>query len=210
MSFWTHIQGTLLVSPMGRTQHEATYILNTVLDHLPIVSGSEGDMDVYISKCRHMNSSSSRDEFGQQTNNLRNRYGQRSQRDGWLDMTSHYLLTVHGDLRDRMFQETFREFMKWICRLSKRVMVLKVLVSIDGYDEKSYIPKHYVLDGTDVFAEMEELPSWCTGNTTGEPAWCEYLMWDRAKDSEMPILLKYKYFKDEENDREAERRINYY
>ena len=34
-------------------------------------------------------------------------------------------------------------------------------------------------------------------------------MWDRAKDSMFPMMLGYKYFSDEENDREVERRLKY-
>ena len=41
MSYWTHINGVIDVSPMGRTPAEQRYILETVLNHLPIVSGSE-------------------------------------------------------------------------------------------------------------------------------------------------------------------------
>ena len=45
MSWWTYINGTITVSPMGRTQAEKRYILETVLDHLPLVTGSERDHD---------------------------------------------------------------------------------------------------------------------------------------------------------------------
>ena len=48
MSWWTYVHGTIVVSPMGRTQAEKRYILDTVLEHLPVVSGSERDMNVYV------------------------------------------------------------------------------------------------------------------------------------------------------------------
>lgn len=48
MSYWTYINGTITVRPMGRTQPEKRYILETVLNHLPRVTGSEGDMNTYI------------------------------------------------------------------------------------------------------------------------------------------------------------------
>ena len=44
MSWWTYVHGTIVVSPMGRTQAEKRYILDTVLEHLPVVSGSERDI----------------------------------------------------------------------------------------------------------------------------------------------------------------------
>ena len=34
-------------------------------------------------------------------------------------------------------------------------------------------------------------------------------LWDRAKNSDYPMLLGYKYFIDEENDKEVERRMEY-
>lgn len=42
MSWWTYINGSIVVYPMGRTQPEKKYILDTVLAHLPLVTGSEG------------------------------------------------------------------------------------------------------------------------------------------------------------------------
>lgn len=49
---------------------------------------------------------------------------------------------------------------------------------------------------------MEEGPSWWNG----EPAWAEYLMWDRAPASEYPLKLVYKYINDPKVDAEVERR----
>ena len=80
-------------------------------------------------------------------------------------------------------------------------MVNDVLVSIEGYD------KHIILQNTDdVYSQMFEEPSW-VGD--GEPTWSEYLMYSKAKPSEFPMLLAYKYYSDNENDVEVERRINY-
>ncbi len=49
MSWWTYVNGTV-VHPMGRTQTEKRYILDTVLAHLPLVTGSEEDMNIYNSE----------------------------------------------------------------------------------------------------------------------------------------------------------------
>lgn len=43
----------------------------------------------------------------------------------------------------------------------------------------------------------------------GEVNWCEYMLYPRAKDSDYPMMLAYKYFNDEENDKEVERRMKY-
>lgn len=211
MSYWTYINGTVTVSPMGRTQAEKRYILDTVLEHLPVVTGSEKDMEVYVIQKRGHNSSSSCDEFGEVTNNLVDSHGYRSRDRGWLRTQDKYILVVNGAFRDRMFEQTFREFMKWICRLGKRIDIDDVLVEINGYGKSTLIRntniKRKKYSWHKVFSELFEDPTWC--NKTGEPNWCEYLMYDRAKNSDYPMLLAYKYFNDEENDREVERRLKY-
>lgn len=41
MSSWTYVQGLIELDVPGRTQAEKNYILQTVIDHLPKVTGSE-------------------------------------------------------------------------------------------------------------------------------------------------------------------------
>lgn len=213
MSFWTYAHGTVTVLPMGRTQEEKEYVLKTALNHLPIVSGSEGSMNVYIIQKNGYSSSQFHDEFGEVTNNLTNRYGHKSRRNGKLQTQNEYILVVDGALRDREFEQTYREFMKWLCRLAKRVGVEDVLVEIKGCDKSTLIRntniqrEKYSYRG--VFSEMFEDPSWCSDDEFGEPNWCEYLLWNNAKNSDYPMMLRYKYFADEENDKEVERRIKY-
>lgn len=188
MSFWTYINGNIIVSPLGRTQAEKRYILDTVLSHLPVVSGSEGDMDVYVIQKNGYNYSSSCDEFGEVTNNLVDRYGRKSRKRGWLKIQDEYILVVNAALRDREFEDTYREFMKWLCRLAKRVMVNEVLVSVKGYGISTIIQdKNY-----GGFYKMFEDPSWCSKTEMGELNWCEYLMWDYGFDGN-PVELDYKY-----------------
>ena len=158
MSWWTHILGVINVNPAGRTQHEMTYIVNTVLDHLPVVSGSERDMEVFVNFNPHHNSSSSRDEFGMRTNNLEDRYGNRSMSTGWLYTSDDYYLTIYGNFRDRRFKQTFHEFQKWLCRLAKRVCVNQINVTITADDHKPY---HLTMDSwNNPYSEMFENPSW--------------------------------------------------
>ena len=204
MSYWTHIDGKIIVSPMGRTQAEKRYILETVLNHLPLVTGSEGDMNVYIIQKNGTNCSSSCDEYGQTSDHLTDTYGYHD-RNGWLRVQEEYILVIDESLRDRRFDDTFREFMKWLCRLSKRVWVKDVLVRINDY-EKQYLINEFGFDSP--YSNMEEDPSW-SKESNGEPCWCEHLMWERAKNSDYPMLLGYKYFNDEENDAEVERRMKY-
>ena len=204
MSSWTYINGTITVEPLGRTQAEKRYILETVLNHLPRVTGSERDMNVYIIQKNGYNHSSSCDEYGDNTDNLIDIYDCHNAKRGWLRMQNQYILAVDASLRDRYFNETFREFMKWLCRLSKRVYVESVLVRINGFDKEYVINADY----DSPYCQMEEDPSWAKGSDN-EPCWAEHLMWDHAKNSSYPVLLEYKYFNNPENDAEVQRRFEY-
>ena len=211
MSFWTYLTGTVTVRPMGRTQTEKRYILDTVLEHLPLVTGSERDMNVYVIQKNGDSSSSSCDAFGEVTNNLVDSYGNKSRKRGWLRTQDEYILVVDGSFRARMFDQTFREFMKWLCRLGKRVDIEDVLVEVKGYGKSTIIRNTNIqkekYSWKKSFSQLFEDPTWC--NDTGEPNWCEFMMYDRAKNSDYPMLLAYKYFNDKENDEEVERRMEY-
>ena len=169
MSWWTYINGTITVRPMGRTQAEKRYVLDTVLEHLPLVTGSEKDMNIYVIQKNGYNSSRSCDEFGYSTNNLTDAYGDKNRNRGWLRTQDEYILVVNGSFRDRMFNQTLQEFNKWICRLAKRISVEDVLVELKGYEENILIR-----NDKDVYGKMFEYPSWSNEHSEN---WCEYLMW---------------------------------
>ena len=206
MSWWTYVNGTVKVRPMGRTQAEIRYILETVLDHLPFVSGSEGNMDVYIIQRNGHSSSSSHTEFGMWG-------GYRNWETLSTDIQNEYILVVDGSLRDRMFDQTYREFQRWLCRLAKRVDVEDVLVEIKGYNKSAIIRNPEIerkKSWNTMYGQMYEQPTWCYDDDEfGEPNWCEYLMWNNAKNSSLPMMLEYKYIANQENDEEVERRIKY-
>ena len=203
MSWWSYVHGTIVVSPTGRTQAEKKYVLDTVLDHLPQVTGSERDMNVYVIQKNGYNNSSSCDEFGDMTNNLTDSYGQKSRRRGWLRMQDEYILVVDGSLRDRQFEETFREFQKWLIRLAKRVSVQSVFVKIYDFDKSTLIQ-----DDHGHYMDLFEYPSGSHGNKTDEPAWYEYLLWKPITNGDYPSILAYKYFDDKENDEQVEAWLN--
>ena len=211
MSSWCYITGTITVSPIGRTQAEKRYILDTVLTHLPIVSCSEKDMDVYVIQKNGHNNSRSHDEFGERTNNLTDWYGNKTRSRGMLRTQDEYILVVDAALRDREFDETYREFIKWLVRLGKRVMIDNILVKIDGYDKvtviKDYCVQNEKYSYQNVFLNLFEGTSWASDD--GEVNWCEYMLYPRAKKSDYPMMLAYKYFNDKENDEEVERRMEY-
>lgn len=197
MSWWTYIKGVIEVNVPGRTQAECRYILDTVLDHLPRVTGSEGDMKVYIAQEAGYNCSSSLDEFWMRTNNLKDYHGDKSRDRGFLDLQSNYMLTLDADLRDRMFDVTKREFMKWLCRLSKRLIVNSVVVKIDG-DSGSM-----VISDNDPFFWMYEV------DNSNDIAWTDYLMWDADPQSMLPLKLAWKYGVNKNAVEEMERRMKW-
>lgn len=195
MSFWTYIDGTITVTPLGRTQPEKRYVLDTVLDHLPAVTGSEGNMNIHIIQKAGHDMSSSRNEFDEWV-------GYRDHHDPWMRIQSKYMLVLEANLRDRTFDQTKMELNKWLNRLAKRVGVEEILVRLSGYD------KEMIIRNAEPYSQMEEWPSWCKGSN-GEPAWAEYLLWDSARDIKYPVKLAYKYYDDPENDAEVERRMAY-
>lgn len=196
MSAWTYITGIITVDPMGRTQPEKRYILDTILEHLPRVTGSERDMHVHVLQKHGYNSSCSHNEFGE-----------------WIPWKENhtqteYFVIIEASLRDRYFEETLRELSKWLNRLAKRAGIKDILVKLSGWGMQSWQWKELVISNPKPYEQMAEWPSW-TDESGGEPMWCEYLMWERAKDIEYPMLLAYKYYNDPENDTEVERRMEY-
>lgn len=192
MSYWTYVNGVITVEPLGRTQHEKRYILETILDHLPKVTGSELDMNIAIlEKKSGATSGCSCDEFSRPLF--------RSWE--WSKTYECYMLIIDGSFRDRYFGETKRELNKFLNRLAKRVYVNDILVELHGFDYGGY-QKKLIISNAEPYKQMEEGPSWWNG----ESAWAEYLMWDRAPESEYPLKLAYKYYNIPEIDAEIERR----
>jgi hypothetical protein len=187
MSHWSYIIGALEVEPIGRTQPEKRYVLDTVLEHLPKVEGSEGPMQVYVSQVRGPNCSSTCDEFCHSLPRYQ-----------WFETQDRYLLTVHAALRDCTFDEAYRQFAKWLTRLTKRIMVNYVCVKVDDYEKAS------VIDCPDLWHLCEPLMFY--GKVPEEsPNWCSYLYWEPSRSkSGLPAMLEYKYVRDKENDERVE------
>lgn len=181
MSSWTHVKGMVEVEPLGCTQAEKRYILETVLNHLPCVSGSENDMKIYIIQKDGYNCSSSCDEFMQHSNKGNGTYGS-------FETQCTYFFLVEGNLRDRIFEETYKEFQKWLCRLAKRMPVIDVMVEVKGYNKAAMIRNK-----NNQYTNMLEAGSWYNKDSMN---WCEYLMWEQAENSYLPDILVEKYKKE--------------
>lgn len=149
MSMWTYVQGLIELGAPGRTQAEKDYILRTVIDHLPKVTGSEGNMDIHIVRAYGHNSWSNRDEF----DNLALDFKTQSQ----------YFLVLDGHLRDRHYAETFKEINKFLNRLAKRLNVHSVYVQLNDYS-RSYT----FTNKNDCYENMFD----------DENPWYDYLMWE--------------------------------
>ena len=180
MSYWSFVHGTVTVLPFGRTQAEKRYLLDTVLDHLPKVTGSEGDMNIYCIQKNGYSESCSYTEFGEQKpfETLSTK------------MQSEYILVVDGNLRDRKFAQTYREFVKWLVRLSKRLGVEEVLVEIKDHAKYSLIQNRNQGNNGEPFSEIFEMVSWVEKE---ESNWCEYLLWEESEESNYPLMLEERY-----------------
>lgn len=173
MSWWTYINGFIEVEPAGWTQPEKRYILETVLAHLPKVTGSEKDMFVHIVKKEGYSGSSNFNEFYEPV-----------RRDNFETQDCYYLV-LEGTLRDRMYEQTFRELNKFLNRLAKRVYVDDILIRLTGWDKET------IISNSSPYQDMYE---YSTSSSEGESAWWEYLLWDRdLSGGSYPEKLTYKY-----------------
>ena len=203
MSMWTHINGIITVEPTGRTQAESTYFLETVLSHLPNVTGSEKNMSVqYVIKPGHT-MWTSHDELGVYYGYKDYRGNDRSAG----EIQSEYYLILSADLRDRTYKRTFKEFMNWLCRLSKRVWVQDILIRIiDEYNEEHIIHENY-----GAFSEMHEpvVNRFLKDEKYQKDKRLNrfrYLMWDSDPYSGLPLSMVADEYEDPEVDEEIRRR----
>ena len=175
MSWWTFVNGVVTVHVPGRTQAEIEYILNTILDHLPRVTGSERNMEIHINKVNGCDSSCNCDEFHNYSNLGNGKHG-------GFETQSTYLLTIYGRLRDRMFETTLKEVSKWVHRLGTRLQIDDCYIKVKGY-EQSYV-------FTNENNRLKNLYDW-----ENETTWCDYLRWDYPRNENGCLLCgKPDYF----------------
>lgn len=153
MSAWTYVWGTVSVCPPGDGQRAKDFVIGEVIDHLPRVTGSEGDMHVEIVRRPGSNSSSNHDEFGMASDLGGNGWGYGKGR--WFGVQDTYDLLLSGHLRDRYWDDTLREFCRWMSRLAKRVCVEDMLVRLsDGYGRSR------TFDGAGAWADSMDRWTW--------------------------------------------------
>lgn len=149
MSSWTYVQGLIELDVPGRTQAEKNYILQTVIDHLPKVTGSERSMNIYTIQTAGHDSWQNFDEFYNRVEDFRTQ--------------SRYFLVLDGNLRDRYYKDTFKELNKFLNRLGKRLMVDSVYVRLYNYEHS-----HIFTNKNDCYGKMFE----------NDDPWYNYLMWE--------------------------------
>ena len=135
MSAWTYVHGMLEVDTFAQTSAEAIFKVQTVIDHLPQITGSEGPARFTVVPRLGHNTSSNCDEL-EHRSNLGVRHGFREYCS--FEAQTRVLLMLCGELRDRYFEQTLRETTKCLARLSTRADVLNCLVRVSSY-EKEYI-----------------------------------------------------------------------
>ena len=173
MSWWTYVNGLIMVEPAGCTQPEKRYVLETVLAHLPKVTGSEEVMKVKKKKKVGYSGSANFNEFFETAYR------------GDIKTQDYYYLVLEGQFRDRMYEQTFRELNKFLNRLAKRVYVDDILIRLTGWD------KEIVISNSDPYQDMYE---YSADSNKDEPAWWEYLLWDRdPAGGSYPEKLTHKY-----------------
>lgn len=76
---------------------------------------------------------------------------------------SRYFLVLDGNLRDRYYEDTFKELNKFLNRLGKRLMVDSVYVRLYNYERS-----HIFTNKNDCYGKMFE----------NDNPWYNYLMWE--------------------------------
>ena len=203
MSLWSYVHGAITVSPPGFTQAHKAYVLDTILAHLPQVTGSEKNMQTYVSQCNGHDASYGCDEF--MTPYQFSPKAACKDR-GFMHLQSHYLITVRGQLRDRHVELTHRELLRWLVRLAKRVYIDEVTISVFGDALESCIRPMIITNEKGKFSSLYEWSPCDEENAP--PAWTDFMMWERDE-SGLPLELAYKYYNDSDLDREIERRKQY-
>lgn len=150
MGLWTCIHGVLTVNPFGCTVAEQEYVLKTVLEHQPMIWQDGGLMDVHVNRRSIGNCYSTCDRFGNRTDLLYTCSG------GCFERSTDFFITLDARIDDVL---SCSEFMHWLCRLAKRVLVKDVLVRLQNDLGMNVTLDHLRLT-TDVFEEMYDSGAW--------------------------------------------------
>ena len=161
MSNWTYVTGIIEVDPYGHNDTERRYILETTLNHMPKITGSEEDVEVQCFPTQCYRGSIDEDEFGRTLKHSYKNY-------------SNFLVTLKGNLRDSVFYQTLKETNKFLNRLAKRINIVSMSVTVQN-DYPCEFHKVYTFTNNKMYDDLWEVPSWFDDRSS---AWWEYLLYD--------------------------------
>ena len=158
MSNWTYIYGTIKVAPIGRSQAEKRFILETVLNHLPIIKGSENPLRHYIIQHDGYDSSSNQDEF------YWNKYTR---------LQSTYTVILDGKLRNADTDKIATLLREWIKRFAQRILIKDIYVKLTDHSNGTEIT--YTNESFDYYKLFQD----SFEKDSPVHKWCDFLMFDR-------------------------------
>lgn len=161
MSRWTYVNGIIKVDTMSRSSAESMYKAQTVVNHLPRITGSERCVQYYLNLVNGHNFSSNTDEF----DNFSNLYN--SDYFNSFETQTYVLIAMDGSLRDREFKQTLFETTRALSRLASRLWIDICLVSVRG---DAWSGKEYVFNNPKWLRDMEH------------NHWAEDLLWKFAEE----------------------------
>lgn len=162
MSNWTYVNGVIEVDTYARSTPEALYKVQTAINHLPRITGSEGDVEFYVNIKHGYCMSSNADEFGQFSNLYNNRE--------WnsFETQSRIVITISDELRDRYFDETLKETTLMLSRLGRRLQILNCILAVKGFDIRQKKMKSFVFHD----------PAWLLDMPITD--WTDNLLWKKS------------------------------
>ena len=183
MSWWTSIRGTLTVDPYGSTIAEQEYVLNSVLNHQPMIWQDGGLMETAVHQSAFPNHWSTHDEFGEYSNLVYDRDD--FDQEGMHKLGTLFFITLHGDVRHDTFDDVFPVFMRWLCRLAKRVSMKEVFVTVFDYNKKAVInySNRVMLSMNNPLYRMYDYGKWALDNLLcrEEEAECLSQLWNTQR-----------------------------
>jgi hypothetical protein len=128
---YTYVFATIKANTFGRTNEESLYIAQTVVNHLPKIVGEEHNADIYVNLAQGYYDFSSHDEFGKYSNLGNYNFINNKRYD--FKYQSDVIISVCGNLRFRTFDETLRDSIRFMNRLSKRLIIEGGVFKITNY-----------------------------------------------------------------------------
>lgn len=132
MSRWTDVIGAVRVSAYEETTEACEYVIKNCLNHLPKIDGSERPVSFWVTSEPAHSTFCNCDEFYQHSN-----LGT-----GWdssFDVQTNFIITLSGSLRDRVFETTYKDVIKWLNRLSKRLQIRYLCIRVSEEDHTAVI-----------------------------------------------------------------------